>query len=437
MPIGLRYAARSHVGMVRSENQDSGYAGPHLLAMADGMGGHAGGDIASSVVISNLVGLDDEAHGAAESSDELLAAIRRANDELAARVRAQPELDGMGTTLIAILRSRRNLVIASIGDSRAYLARGGTVTQITKDHSYVQTLVDSGKITPDEAAVHPQRSLVTRVLTGREDDEPDIAAREAEIGDRYLIASDGLSDYVAASTIEELLVSGRGPDAVADELVALALRAGAPDNVTVVIGDVIDVTKEQPSTVPQIVGAAAVEQHGTKPIPVTPAEKAAALSASTERRVLASDLVMLAEEKPTTRGRRLLRALVGLLLLLAIAGGAYAAYAWTQTRYYVGEYRGTVAIFRGVDQALGPVHLSTRQVVTDIKTTDLPAFYRQRILDTVSRPDEQSARQLVDELRIQATLCIENRAAGRSCDDATSPTTPGTGPTGATTGTRT
>ncbi len=258
MPLSFSYAARSDVGMVRSENQDSGYAGPRLLAMADGMGGHAGGDIASSVAIGALADLDGEALGSAEASKALLQRISAANDEIAEMVKADPSLHGMGTTLIAILRSQNKLVLAHIGDSRAFLAREGTLTQITKDHSFVQSLVDEGRITEDEAMGHPQRSLVTRVLTGQDDDEPDVTVREARIGDRYLIASDGLTDYVAGDTIAEIVTAGEPPSRTADRLVELALKAGAPDNVTIVVGDVVDTsrTADTPSQ-PQIVGAAA------------------------------------------------------------------------------------------------------------------------------------------------------------------------------------
>lgn len=439
MSLGLRYAARSHVGMVRSTNQDSAYAGPHLLAMADGMGGHAGGDVASSVVISALVGLDEEALGAADMGDALLAAIHGANDELAERMHDEPTLAGMGTTLIAILRSRASLVVAHIGDSRAFLARDGAVTQITKDHSYVQSLVDDGKITPAEAAVHPQRSMVTRVLTGHPGDEPDLTVRTAQVGDRYLIASDGLTDYVARDTIDELLVSDRPLDDVADALVDLALRAGAPDNVTVVLGDILDDSADDaPSTMPEVVGAAALRRKGTRPIPVTPAEKAAALSAQVtgtdNAHTEEDEELTLAEEAPTTRRRRIVRwAAAVVIAVVVIAGGGYAAYAWTQSQYFVGDDNGSVAIYRGIHQQVGTLNLATTVAVSDVKTADLSAFYRQRVLDTVSRPSEESARELVDELRLDALTCQAIRARGGSCDSTATPTPSATTPTTPTT----
>ena len=138
----------------------------------------------------------------------------------------------MGTTVIAMLRTGNKLALAHIGDSRGYLLRDGTLTQITHDHTFVQSLVDEGRITAEEAEHHPQRSLVTRVLTGHEGDEPDLSMREARPGDRYLLCSDGLSGFVAADTIEEVLAEGLGTAATAERLIELALRAGAPDNVT-------------------------------------------------------------------------------------------------------------------------------------------------------------------------------------------------------------
>lgn len=438
MPFTFHYAARSDVGLVRSENQDSGYAGPHLLAMADGMGGHAGGDIASSTVIGALVDLDDEALGSSEASEALLRRITRANDELAEMVKGNPSLNGMGTTLIAILRSRNNLVLAHIGDSRAYLARDGQLSQITKDHSFVQSLVDEGRITADEATGHPQRSLVTRVLTGQEDDEPDLTVREARGGDRYLIASDGLTDYVAADTIAEVVLAGKPPGPTADRLVDLALKAGAPDNVTIVIGDVID--DGNPPTQPEIVGAAAVRRKGTRAIPLTPAGKAAALSreAAGATDEADRDEVTLAEEGPRSpRARWLRRLAVVALVLVVLGGGAYAAYDWSQRQFYVGVEDGRVAVFTGVSQDLGPLQLSRVESVSTVATEDLPDFYRNKVEATVSVDSLDDANALVETLREEAVRCVSRKAAGGTCGaggpqpspTATSTTSPPTTPT--------
>ena len=421
MAIALHYAARSDVGLVRQENQDSGYAGPHLLVVADGMGGHAAGDVASSIAIGEMVSLDGENPGADEALDLLAEALRTANHELREAVQRQPELQGMGTTVTALLRTGNKIAVAHIGDSRAYLLRDGTLTQITHDHSFVQSLIDEGRITEAEAEGHPQRSLVTRVLTGQQDDEPDLAMREARIGDRYLVCSDGLSGFVARDTIEEILLKARPPGATADLLVELAMRAGAPDNVTCIIGDVVDLDKEAPSTAQEVVGAAAERRIATtRAIPVTPAAKAAALS----REALGTDLSEVEENEarhltdagPLSGRWRWLKVLVlVVLVLVAVAGGGYAAYRWSQQQYYVGEANGHVAVYQGVDQQAGPWKLSHVVDESDISLRDLPDFYRGKVDSTVSSASIEDARRLVTDLRVQAIQCQTTKAAGGTC----------------------
>ena len=420
MAIALRYAARSDVGLVRSVNQDSGYAGPHLLVLADGMGGHAGGDVASSITIGELVELDGESHGGDDALELLATRLRAANDALDRSVHDHPELRGMGTTVIALLRTGNKLAMAHIGDSRAFLLRDGTLTQITKDHSFVQSLVDEGRISAEEAEHHPQRSIVTRVLTGQPDDEPDLSLREARPGDRYMICSDGLSDFVARDTIAEVMASGMDPDRTADRLIELALKAGAPDNVTVIIGDVVDLDRDEaPSTVPQVVGAAAErEATSTRALPQTPAEKAAALSRTAsgeDEDGDEEDSVPLAEEGPKGAGRWLRRGGLTLLLLAIVLGGGYAAYDWSQRQYFVGESQGFVAIFRGVSQNIGPVRLSHVQTATDVDVNNLPDFYRGKVDATFTADSLTAAHKIVDDLRSQAQSCQALKAKGQSC----------------------
>ncbi len=443
MAIALQYAARSDVGLVRSENQDSGYAGPNLLVVADGMGGHAAGDVASSVAIGQMVELDGDSHGADDVTTHLEQSLRRANVELQTLIRSQPELQGMGTTVTALLRTGNKLALAHIGDSRAYLLRGEALEQITHDHSFVQSLVDEGRITAEEADTHPQRSLVTRVLTGQDDDEPDVSIREARVGDRYLICSDGLSGFVARDTIAEVLGDGGAPSSTADRLVQLALRAGAPDNVTVVVADVVDPgSSPPPSTSPQVVGAAAIKRGGTRAIPVSPAEKAAALTreaTGTEDDDAAA--VPLAEEGRSSGVGRTLRVVAATVLaVVVLGGGAYAAYDWTQRQYFVGEQDGRVALYRGVAQDVGPVSLHSVYSTTDIELVDLPDFYRNRVKDTVSVNDLSDADALISDLRTEALICRTRKANGDDCGNGTlgggatgSATSTGTG-TGTATG---
>jgi len=431
--IALDYAARSDVGLVRSENQDSGYAGPHLLVVADGMGGHAGGDIASSIAIGRMVSLDGESHGGDDVTDHLVRTLAAANAEIQSQVEHTPELQGMGTTVTALLRAGNKVALAHIGDSRAYLLRGGSFSQITHDHSFVQSLVDDGRITEEEADSHPQRSLVTRVLTGAHDDEPDLMVREARPGDRFLLCSDGLSGFVARDTIEEVLSAGNKVGPTADRLVELALRAGAPDNVTVVVADVVDLDSgPAPSTVPQVVGAAAqrTKNKGTRAAPQTPAAKAAALSREATG-ATDDDEVTLAEEGPRSGPAKWLRRGLALLLVLVVlGGGAYAGWYWVQRQFYVGVEAGQVAIFRGVSQDLGPIKLSTVERTSAISTEDLPDFYRTQVQNTITTSSLADAEQRVDRLREEAVRCVSRKAAGGTCgvDDTAAPT-PTTSPT--------
>ena len=198
MFLTLRFAARSDVGLVRADNQDSGFAGPHLIAVADGMGGAAGGDIASSIAVGRLAALEGEALGQDEALDRLKEAIADAHADIVERAHNDPELSGLGTTVTAILRSGSSLAMAHIGDSRGYLLRDGVLDQVTSDHTFVQHLVDTGRLSQADAENHPKRNLVLRVLGDIDADVPvDISVREARVGDRWMLCSDGLSGVVS------------------------------------------------------------------------------------------------------------------------------------------------------------------------------------------------------------------------------------------------
>ena len=279
MTPALVYTARSHLGMVRENNEDSAYAGPRLLALADGMGGHAAGEIASQFVVAALAKLDED-----EPGQDLTAALTRAltvgNDAIARHVAAHPETEGMGCTATALLFDGRRMGLIHAGDSRAYLLRDGSVSQITKDDTFVQSLVDRGELSADEAHSHPRRSLILKALTG-EPIEPTVVTREARAGDRYLLCSDGLSDPVSSETIAETLATG-SVDEAADRLVQLALRSGGPDNITVVVADVVESSRDTP-VIPVVVGAASGDEPGVvdpaaDPYSGTAAGKAAAFS---------------------------------------------------------------------------------------------------------------------------------------------------------------
>jgi PPM family protein phosphatase len=342
----LRYAARSDVGLVRSNNEDSVYAGARLLALADGMGGHAAGEVASQLVIAALAHLDDDEPGG-DLLAKLDAAIRSGNSAIAAQVEMEPDLEGMGTTLTAILFAGNRLGLAHIGDSRGYLLRDGELAQITKDDTFVQTLVDEGRITREEAHSHPQRSLIMRALTGHEV-EPTLTMREVHTGDRYLLCSDGLSDPVSDETILEAL---KIPDVTdsADRLIELALRGGGPDNVTVVVADVVDYDygPTQPIIAGAVSGDFGDQDHLTRPN--TAAGRASAINPrkNVVKRVLPQ---VDAFTRPRRSRRRIAigAALVVLLVLAALAIGRTII----RNYYYVADYGGTVSIMQGIQVSI-------------------------------------------------------------------------------------
>jgi serine/threonine protein phosphatase PrpC len=421
LSIALRYAARSDIGLVRSNNQDSAYAGPHLLMVADGMGGHAGGDVASSIAVAALAPLDDEAHGPDDALDELDSAMHAAQDELLARAKADSDLSGMGTTVTALLRAGNKLVMAHIGDSRAYLLRDGELNQVTTDHTFVQHLVNTGKITLEEAAHHPQRSVVMRVL-GDFDMEiiPDLSVREARPGDRWLLCSDGLSGVVSSETIAETMNGVAEVGACADRLVQLALRGGGPDNVTVIVADIVDLDAlpdgAAPTTAATVVGSAALSRNLPTAAADGPAARAASLSrdVATAKEAAAGPGDSAAsvddddDTPPRHRVRR--RLLVVAIVLLVLGAAGFGGYRWTQTQYYVGVADGKVAIFRGINQTVGPIHLS---VVIETSTTSvdsLAPFVRDRLTQSIE------ARSLTDAR--SRLLVIENGATSSSASGA-------------------
>ena len=235
--LTVRYGVRSDIGLHREDNEDAAYAGARLLAVADGMGGHAAGEVASAAVIEALRPLDIQVP-AGELLNALDHAVRRADSALRDMVQANPALQGMGTTLTALLWSGSQLGLVHIGDSRAYLVRDGEVFQITQDHTLVQSLLDDGKITAEEVASHPQRLLLLRALTGDHASRPDLQLHQTRPGDRYLLCSDGLHVVVPADAITRVLLTVADPDQAAADLIALALDGGAPDNITCIVADI-------------------------------------------------------------------------------------------------------------------------------------------------------------------------------------------------------
>ena len=404
MDIGLRYAVRSDVGLVRANNQDSAYAGPHLLMIADGMGGHAGGDVASSLAIAAFAPLDDEAHGPDDALAELERVTEVARDKIVARSEAEPDLAGMGTTVTAILRAGNKLAMAHLGDSRGYLLHDGELTQVTVDHTFVQHLVDTGRIKPEEAEHHPQRSVVMRVLGDFDVDvTPDLSVREARPGDRWLLCSDGLSGFVSHDTIAETLREVADLDACADRLVQLALRGGGGDNVTVIVADVVDLDDlpdgGAPTNAVTVVGAAAISRHQPSAAADGPAARAASLLKQATPGGSGTQDGPPSDEPEALGGPRARTLLVvwGVALaviVLLLAGG----YAWTQSQYFVGASGGKVAVFRGLPTGIGPIDLSRVVETSDVAVDDLPVYLRERVTAAIHADSLDDARHQVQLL---------------------------------------
>lgn len=395
MTLTLRYAAHSDRGLIRDGNQDSVYAGPRLLAVADGMGGMAAGDVASNIVIGAMAPLDEDVPGNA-LVDALRSAVTNATQQLRETVDANPQLEGMGTTLTAILFSGSKLGMVHIGDSRAYLLRAGEFAQITKDDTYVQMLVDEGRISAEEASSHPQRSLLTRALDGR-DIDAEYSVRQVLTGDRYLICSDGLSGVVSAETIADTMREYADPQQCVERLVQLALRGGGPDNITVIIADATDqdIVEATP-----IVGGAASRDRGmaTSADDSTPAARASALSASPP--AAPDEPTPGADDEPERRRRRPIRvAAVTLALLVLVGGAVYGGWSYTQRQYYVGATEGgQVAVFRGIEGQVAGVDLSTVHSTSSAELDDLTLAAQERVKQGIPAKSESDAARRLAEL---------------------------------------
>ncbi|MDI6023434.1 protein phosphatase 2C domain-containing protein [Leucobacter sp. UT-8R-CII-1-4] len=433
MTVGFTSAIGSHVGMVRSNNQDSGYAGNRLFLVADGMGGHAGGDVASALTTRAIAKLDEfpqqratndtaelgedplAPHSSistdpAEVAQRLADSLLQANRMLRATVGDRPELSGMGTTFCGFMTVGDQLALAHIGDSRLYLLRDGKMNQITKDHTFVQRLVDSGRITEEEAKTHPRRSVLMRVL-GDVDSSPDIDTEvlDTRPGDLWLLCSDGLCGYVEEEDIEKILLRRPSLQGAVDNLIDKALSFGAPDNVTVVlvesqpgpasnteagtarfVGSAETETAEEPDSTNRIKIMGRRRSRRAQPV----------AESHFEPRVDEYLNELIAETKRRNRRRRLLW-MFGLLgIITLILGGIALAYEWTQTRYFVGTDGTTVIIYQGVQQELGSLSLNSVAEETGIPLSSLDGMERRQIERTLSASSLDEAREIVARLGV-------------------------------------
>jgi serine/threonine protein phosphatase PrpC len=495
MTLALRFAVRSDVGLLREGNEDSAYAGPHLLAVADGMGGHAAGEVASAATITTIAPLDAEDPGP-DLVGALADAVATANLRLQELIISDPAIEGMGTTLTALLWSEGYAALCHIGDSRAYLLRDGQFIQITHDHTLVQSLVDEGKITEDDVATHPHRSLLLRALDGRTIAEPDLAPLETYPDDRYLLCSDGLSGVVTEQTLHQTLASVRDPDKAALRLVELAIKGGGPDNITCIVADVIDThaSRVAPTWQPVFAGAAAngapadlrpparqsspasraMRLSRTAPQPVMPPEEPSTgvwpagpagyrdgytgafdtqafepggYGQADPRRDTGPNRVRdtAAFDRPSgfldddqdeapnndRGGRRggghrakhhrydedddyaphgkrrwpIVTASLVLLVLL-LGGGFYGFWQYNQSQYYVGvDANGYVSIFRGTNQSLAGISLSSLVQRSTLKVSELRSTDQASITQTITQGSVNNAQLLIDQLQSQVNDC--------------------------------
>jgi protein phosphatase len=457
------------------------------------MGGHAAGEVASAATITTLAPLDSEDPGP-DLVSALADAVATANLRLQELIISDPAIEGMGTTLTALLWSDGYAALCHIGDSRAYLLRDGQFLQITHDHTLVQSLVDEGKITEDDVATHPHRSLLLRALDGRTIAEPDLAPLETFPGDRYLLCSDGLSGVVTEQTLHQTLTSFREPDQAAVQLVELAIRGGGPDNITVIVADVVDTRngRAAPTWQPVFAGAAAngapadlrsptrqsspatraMRLSRTAPQPTLPDEPTTGVWSAGYRDGYTGTFDAQAfdpgappgferTERPADRdgrirdtaafnpvdgytgldndrdaadagnrprrpgghrarrrdydedhdyarrGRRrwpIVSAALALLVLL-VGGGGYGFWRYNQSQYYVGEENGFVAIFRGTNQSLAGISMSSLVQRTTLSVSQLTTSDRTSVTQTISQGSVNNAQLVVDQLKTHATEC--------------------------------
>jgi protein phosphatase len=444
MTLRLRYAARSDVGLIREGNEDSGYAGPALLLVADGMGGHAAGELASAIAIAIVADLDVHSPQAGDVLSALGDAIAEVGDGIADVIAVDPDLTGMGTTVTGMYWLGDRIAVVHVGDSRAYLMRDGELAQITHDHTYVQTLVDAGRITEEEATVHPRRSLLMRAIDGMNPVEADLSVREARDGDRYMLCTDGLSGVLTGVEIAAILSDG-DPTGGVTRLVDLALERGAPDNVTVVIADVVDVPDAAPDVpvmaetfAPVVVGAAGEPRvrlrlpgirfpddaqpdpdrpdapppslggPPTAPQPLIDAQLLVPAAESARREATVS-----AERQSRSRGRRRRwfgALIIAILVTAALGTGVAIARTWLGSQWYVAVNgsagTGTVGVYQGVQGSLLGVRLSDLWSDSGLQVGTLPFFDQELVSKGIPAADEIDAQRIVTELQNRAAECL-------------------------------
>lgn len=362
----LRTGAKTDVGLLRQRNEDSFVAEYPLFAVADGLGGHVGGEVASRVALERLAQATTTDGPEDTISERLREAIHEANRAVGERASNEPRLTGMGTTLTAVVVGRDRLHLGHVGDSRAYLLRDGDLRALTEDHTLVQRMVREGRLTPEQAGVHPQRSVLTRALGIEDDLEVDQTTVEVTAGDRLLLCSDGLTAMVDDEDIQKILVGEEDPQAASNALVEAANAAGGQDNITTIVLDVVDAV-EPPPTQPADVEARTAEATGSA-------------------------------KRPSRRLPRLaLRVGIPLLILAALLIGVRI---YLNGQWFVGVHDGNVSLYRGI-----PTRVLGLDLATLVEETEIPAQSAEQLQtwrgigEGITAASEAEAREILAQIQ--------------------------------------
>lgn len=407
----LDWGAASHTGQVRSNNQDSAVAEAGLFAVADGMGGHAAGEVASQVAIDAL--------RSSTATLGIVDAVRDANRAIIDRASGDPTLRGMGTTVCALSLIDDRVVLVNVGDSRGYLFRDGELSQVTADHNLVAELERDGHISAEEARVHPQRNIITRVLGNDADVEVDTFEVDPFRGDRFLLCSDGLFNEIDHPTIAGLLRAERDPQRAADELVRMANEAGGRDNITVVVVDVLDDDDRARTASAALAGAAATS--AARPVQTPEPEKTEVANLQARAAV---EPVDAGEPAPERRPRRVTwRSTIFVLAVLLVVGVAVGA-VWYVSRntYFVGVDGDEIAIYRGKPGGVLWID-PTFEEGTGVNLDEIPAANRLAVEEGREYADIDEARAYVERLHARWEGAEQRRRSASTTTTSTTSTT--------------
>jgi protein phosphatase len=384
--------AATDIGQVREGNEDSFLVVAPLYAVADGMGGHRGGEVASSLALETVQGMFERKEGSL--ADQVVEANRAVFD----RSKNDRSVSGMGTTLTAALVDGSRVHLVHVGDSRAYLLRGGELAQLTEDHTLVHRMVMEGEISQEEAETHPHRSILTRALGVDQSVQVDEGDVEVAAGDRLLLCTDGLTGMVPEGQIREILLESADPQEAVEKLVKVANRAGGIDNITAVILDF-----SEDGSGPGETKRSAIPQQPTmeRPVPEPPPEASTARGPRTPSRA-ARPAPGARPGAPRRSSRRVGRK-VGIwagVTLAIVALGMVGLRLYLDTQWFVGVSNGRVAIFRGVPTEVGGFELHSVVVETSIPAEEAQALALYRDLpDGITADDRMGAETIVESIR--------------------------------------